>query len=56
MARTARDVTTINGERPSGRLARLVGSITMLDTVDVNGQRIVVEEGVRKADTRVVRA
>ena len=50
---TALDVTTLNGERPPGRLARLVDAITMLDTVDVNGQRIVVEKGIRKAGTRV---
>ena len=53
MASTALDVSTLNGERPPGRLARLVGSITMMDTVDVNGQRIVVEKGIRKAGTRV---
>ena len=52
-ASAALDVTTLNGERPPGRLARLVDAITMLDTVDVNGQRIVVEKGIRKAGTRV---
>ncbi len=46
-------VTTINGQKPPGQVARLVGATTMLDTVDVNGQRIVVEKGVRKAGTRV---
>jgi hypothetical protein len=53
MTSTALDVTMLNGERPPGRLARLVDSIIMLDTVDVNGQRMVVEKGVRKAGTRV---
>lgn len=48
-ASAALDVTTLNGERPPGRLARLVNSTTMLDTIDVNGQRIVVEKGTRKA-------
>ena len=49
----ALEVTTLNGERPPGQLARLVDAITMLDAVDVNGQRIVVEKGTRKAGTRV---
>ena len=52
-ASAALDVTLLNGERPPGQLARLVDAITMLDTVDVNGQRIVVEKGTRKAGTRV---
>lgn len=50
---TAQSISTINGERLPARMARLVDSSTMLDTVDVNGQRIVVEKGVRKAGTRV---
>lgn len=50
---TAQGISTINGERLPARMARLVDSSTMLDTVDVNGQRIVVEKGVRKAGTRV---
>ena len=47
------NVTTLNGEPPPGRLARLVDVKTMLDTIDVNGKRMVVEKGVRKAGTRV---
>lgn len=47
------NVTTLNGERPPGRLERLVGVTTMLDTVDVSGKRIVVDKGVRRAGTRV---
>lgn len=47
------NVTTLNGERPPGRLARLVDVKTLLDTIDVNGKRIVVDKGVRKAGTRV---
>ena len=47
------NVTTLNGERPPGRLERLVDVKTMLDTIDVNGKRMVVEKGVRKAGTRV---
>ena len=52
-ASAATQITMLNGERPPGRLARLVDATTMLDTVDVNGQRIVVEKGTRKAGTRV---
>lgn len=47
------NVTALNGQRPPGRLERLVDSKTMLDTIDVNGKRMVVEKGVRKAGTRV---
>ena len=47
------NVTTINGERPPGRLERLVDVKTMMDTVDVTGKRVLVEKGVRKAGTRV---
>ena len=47
------NVTTLNGVRPPGRLARLVDVKNMLDIVDVNGKRMVVEKGVRKAGTRV---
>lgn len=50
---TELNVTRINGERPPGRLERLVNVTTMLDTIDSNGQRILVERGVRKAGTRV---
>ena len=47
------NVTAINGERPPGRLERLVDVKTMMDTVDVTGKRVLVEKGVRKAGTRV---
>ena len=47
------NVTTINGEKPPGRLERLVDVKTMMDTVDVTGKRVLVEKGVRKAGTRV---
>lgn len=47
------DITTINGQRPPGRLERLVDVKKMMDTVDVNGNRMLVERGVRKAGTRV---
>ena len=47
------NVTAINGERPPGRLERLVDAKTMLDTIDVNGKRMLVERGVRKPGTRV---
>lgn len=45
--------TTINGERPPGELARLVDVTTMLDTVNAEGERLLVVRGVRKAGTRV---
>lgn len=47
------DITTINGQRPPGRLERLVDVKKMMDTVDVNGNRMLVERGVRKGGTRV---
>ena len=45
--------TTINGETPPGELARLVDVTTMLDTVNAEGERLLVVRGVRKAGTRV---
>ena len=47
------NVTTINGERPPGDLLPLQDSFTMLDTIDADGNRLVVTQGVRKAGTRV---
>ena len=46
-------VSTINGTKPPGQVRPLVNVAMMLDTLDVNGQRIVVEKGVRQAGTRV---
>lgn len=48
------NVAQINGERPPGRLERLVNVTTMLDILDSNGQRVLVERGIRKAGTRAV--
>lgn len=45
--------TTINGETPPGDLAHLVDVTTMLDTVNADGERLLVVRGVRKAGTRV---
>jgi quercetin dioxygenase-like cupin family protein len=45
-------ISTINGAVPPGVLAPLQDVSTMLDTVDANGQRVVVFGGVRKAGTR----
>lgn len=47
------NVNQINGEWPPGRLERLVDATIMLDTINSDGQRILVERGVRKAETRV---
>lgn len=47
------DVTTINGKPLPGRLHPLVNVSTMIDTVDANGNRLLVTKGTRKAGTRV---
>lgn len=49
---TDRDITTINGEIPPGRLLPLQDDFTRLDTVDANGLRLVVTQGTRLAGTR----
>ena len=46
-------VTTINGQGVPGVMERLHDVTTMLDTIDINGNRLVVTRGVRKAGTRV---
>ena len=45
-------MTTLNGERPDGELLPLQGVDIMLDTIDADGTRLLVERGVRKAGTR----
>lgn len=45
-------VTTINGTVPPGVMLPEADMSTMLDTVDDNGNRLVVWQGVRKAGTR----
>ena len=47
------DVSTINGKTPPGKLQPLVNVSTMIDTVDSNGNRLLVTKGTRKAGTRV---
>ena len=47
------EMTTLNGERPGGELLPLQGVEIMLDTIDADGNRLLVERGVRKAGTRV---
>jgi hypothetical protein len=45
-------MTTLNGERPDGELLPLQDVDIMLDTIDADGTRLLVERGVRKAGTR----
>lgn len=44
---------TINGFTPPGTLSPLHGIVTMLDTIEADGWRIVVTKGIRNAGTRV---
>lgn len=44
---------TINGEKLPGIVAGLEDVSVMLDTIDANGNQIVVTKGTRKAGTRV---
>lgn len=45
-------ITTINGSRPPGELQPLVDVSVMLDTIQADGNRLIVWEGTRKAGTR----
>ena len=47
------EVTTLNGKRPDGELLPLQDVEIMLDTIDADGNRLLVERGIRKAGTRV---
>lgn len=49
---TARDLTMINGEIPQGEMLPLHDVTTMLDTIQSDGNRVVVTRGIRKAGTR----
>lgn len=49
----ARDVTTINGQPVPGEMLPLQDVTTMLDTIDANGNRLVITRGIRKAGMRV---
>ena len=44
--------TTLNGEVPPGVPAKLVDLTVVTDTVQVDGNRLLVMQGVRKAGTR----
>lgn len=48
-----RAVTTINGQPVPGRMLPLQDVTTMLDTIDADGNRLVITRGIRKAGTRV---
>lgn len=50
---TDRPITTINGAVPPGELLPLQDTVTMLDTIDANGLRLLITRGTRKAGTRV---
>jgi len=45
-------VTTINGSAPPGTVAPLVDMSTMIDTVQADGNRLVVWQGTRTVGTR----
>jgi len=47
------NVTTINGVGLPGKMATLVDSELMIDTIIASGERLTVEKAVRKAGTRV---
>ena len=44
--------TTINGSTPPGVATRLTDLKVMLDTVDADGNRLLVQQGIRKPGTR----
>lgn len=44
--------TTINGEVPPGVPAKLVDLTVITDTVQVDGNRLLVQQGIRKPGTR----
>ena len=45
-------VTMINGSPPPGILAPLAGVTTMIDTIQADGNRLVVMQGIRTVGTR----
>ena len=49
---TALDVTTINGQAPPAKMTPLQDVTTMIDTVDANGNRLVITQGTRPPGTR----
>ena len=46
-------ITKINGVMPQGKLLPLVNTRTMIDTVQTDGNRLLVTMGTRQAGTRV---
>lgn len=44
--------TTINGEVPPGVAAKLVDLTVITDTIGVDGDRLLVQQGIRKPGTR----
>ncbi len=46
-------ITQINGQVPPGRVASLVNTTTMIDTVMIDGHQLIVAKGTRLAGTRV---
>ena len=44
--------TTVNGSTPPGVMAPLSGMTVMLDTVQADGNRLLVKQGVRRPGTR----
>ncbi len=44
--------TTINGTAPPGVATRLTDLTVMLDTVDADGNRLLIQQGIRKPGTR----
>ena len=45
-------MTTINGSVPPGVLQPLEGLTTMIDTIEADGDRLLVVQGTRRAGTR----
>lgn len=44
--------TTVNGATPPGTMAPLSDMTVMLDTVQADGQRLLIQQGIRKPGTR----
>lgn len=44
--------TVVNGEKPPGTMAKLADITVMLDTVQPDGQRLLIEQGIRRPGTR----
>ena len=44
--------TTVNGTTPPGTAAPLAEMTVMLDTVQADGQRLLIQQGIRKPGTR----